>query len=124
MRKMWKQGVEMGCDERGGRTGVESKAAASRPHPRTLARVLGVILLIVGVCARAAEENPSVTPPPESFFELVNQRDREAARSFYTKYLDVQGMPVVASKEVADEDLRRTRRIVLHLLAGRPGLVQ
>jgi hypothetical protein len=75
-------------------------------------------------CARAAEENPAVTTPPDSFFDLVNQRDREAAKSFYTKYLDVQGMPVVGSKEVADEALRRTRWIVLHLLAGRPDVVE
>ena len=33
-------------------------------------------------------------------------------------------MPVVGSKEVADEALRRTRWIVLHLLAGRPDVVE
>ncbi|HEY6226667.1 MAG TPA: hypothetical protein VI282_06055 [Verrucomicrobiae bacterium] len=84
------------------------------------------LLVASGVvfCVRAAQENPAVTTPPDSFFELVNLRDREAAKSFYTKYLDVQGMPVVGSKEVADEALRRTRWIVLHLLAGRPDVVE
>src|ERR1051325_6379635 len=84
------------------------------------------LLVASGVvfCVRAAQENPAVTTAPDSFFELVNLRDREAAKSFYTKYLDVQGMPVVGSKEVADEALRRTRWIVLHLLAGRPDVVE
>ncbi len=82
-------------------------------------------LLFVGDRAVArANDPPSVTPPPESFFEMVRERDRDAARQFYKKYLDVNGMPVVAAAEVADEALRRTRDIVGHLLAGRPDVVK
>jgi alpha-glucosidase len=66
---------------------------------------------------------PGVKPPPESFFTLVRERDREAARKFYKKYIDVQGMPVVASGEVADAALQRTHFIVTHMLAGRPDVV-
>jgi hypothetical protein len=69
-------------------------------------------------------EYPPVTAPPESFFQKVRERDRDAARAFYKKYLDVQGMPVVASAEVADRALQRTREIVTHMLAGRPDVVQ
>lgn len=61
--------------------------------------------------------------PPESFFENVRERDREAARKFYAKHIDVQGMPVVAAAEVADEALQRTHEIVSHLLAGRPDIL-
>jgi hypothetical protein len=65
-----------------------------------------------------------VTSPPESFFEKVRDRDREAARKFYKKYLNVNGLPVVGSAEVADEALRRTHYLVTHLLAGRPDILQ
>lgn len=64
-----------------------------------------------------------VTTPPDSFFQLVRERDREVARGFYKKYLDVQGMPLAASAEVADDALRRTCEIVTRMLAGRPDVL-
>jgi alpha-glucosidase len=67
---------------------------------------------------------PRVTAPPESFFELVSQRDRDVARQFYKKYIDVKGMPVVASAEVADLALQRTYDLVTHVLAGRPDIIE
>src|SRR5882762_3800161 len=69
-------------------------------------------------------EYPTVTAPPDSFFQLVRERDRDAARQFYKKYIDVKGMPVVASPEVADLALQRTYDMVTHLLAGRPDVMQ
>jgi hypothetical protein len=66
---------------------------------------------------------PAVTAPPESFFEKVRERDREVPRRFYKKYLAVQGIPVVAAAEVADEALQRTYHIVTHMLAGRPDIL-
>ena len=66
----------------------------------------------------------SRSPPPESFFALVAERDRDAARRFYRKYLEVDGMPVVAAADVADQALARTREIVGHMLAGRPDIVR
>ncbi len=71
----------------------------------------------------AAENAPPVTAPPDSFFELVSSRDRDVARAFYKKYIDVKGIPVVASTEVADLALQRTYWIVTHLLAGRPDVI-
>ncbi len=67
---------------------------------------------------------PLVTAPPDSFFEKVRERDRDAARTFYKKYMDVKGMPVVAAAEVADLALQRTYEIVTHMLAGRPDILQ
>jgi alpha-glucosidase len=66
---------------------------------------------------------PAVTAPPDAFFAKVRDRDREAARRFYKKYLEVNGLPVAASAEVADEALERTRSLVSHLLAGRPDVL-
>jgi alpha-glucosidase len=72
----------------------------------------------------AAGAEPAVTAPPEAFFEKFRERDRDAARKFYKKYLDVKGLSVAASGEVADEALRRTRFIVTHILAGRPDVLE
>jgi hypothetical protein len=66
---------------------------------------------------------PQVTSPPASFFQLVRERDRDAARQFYKKYLEIRGMPVAASAEVSDQALQRTYDIVSHLLAGRPDVL-
>ncbi|HYG23533.1 MAG TPA: hypothetical protein VEH04_12175 [Verrucomicrobiae bacterium] len=63
-----------------------------------------------------------VVPPPESFFEIVRDRDRDAARQFYGKHVNVSGIPVVASSVVADAALQRTHWLVTHLLAGRPDI--
>jgi hypothetical protein len=65
-----------------------------------------------------------VGTPPESVFEKFRERDREAARRFYAKHIDIKGMPVLASADVADEALKRTHDIVTHLLAGRPDILQ
>jgi hypothetical protein len=67
---------------------------------------------------------PPVTAPPDSFFQLVRERDRDAARHFYKKYLEIKGMPVAASAEVSDQALQHTYDIVSHLLAGRPDVIQ
>ena len=66
---------------------------------------------------------PPVTAPPESFLQKVPEPDRELARQFYRKYIDVEGMPVTASAEVDDQALQRTYYIVTHLLAGRPDIL-
>ena len=69
-----------------------------------------------------AADAPSVTAPPESFFEMVGQRDRDVARQFYKKFIDVNGMPVVAAGVVDDRALQRTHEIVTRMLAGRPDI--
>ncbi len=83
-------------------------------------------LLIGGLFSREASSDviPPVTAPTDAFFHLVDEEDREAARLFYGKQIDVLGMPVVASGQVADLALHRTYEIVTHMLAGRPDLLQ
>jgi hypothetical protein len=95
-------------------------------------RVLGVTCAIATAIAGctcsltsvAMAGSPQITPPPESFFAKLPQRYRERARNFYTKFLNINGLPVVASAEVADEALRRTHDLVTHLLAGRPDVLE
>src|SRR6185503_3071550 len=74
--------------------------------------------------AQPKTESPPVTPPPDSFYEMVSSRDRDEARLFYKKYIDVKGMPVVAAAAISDLALQRTYSIVTHLLAGRPDLTE
>jgi alpha-glucosidase len=83
---------------------------------------LAAALLLAAAGRAQADALAPVTAPPESFFALVAERDRDAARAFYKKFIDVQGMPVVAAAEVADLALQRTHAIVTHLLAGRPDI--
>jgi alpha-glucosidase len=73
---------------------------------------------------RSAKGPAAVSAPPESFFSRLREKDREAARAFYKKYLDVKGLAVAASAEVADEALQRTGEIVTRLLAGRPDVLE
>jgi hypothetical protein len=74
--------------------------------------------------AQTEAKAPAVTAPPEAFFEKFRERDRETARRFYKKYLDIKGLDVAAGAEVADEALHRTYHIVTHLLAGRPDILE
>src|ERR1700732_2910285 len=71
----------------------------------------------------AQPDPPAVIAPPAAFFEKIREADRDAARKFYKKYIDVKGMAVVASAEVADEALQRTYFLVTHLLAARPDIL-
>lgn len=86
------------------------------------------ITTVLGALALAGATSqgpaPAVSAPPEAFFGIVTERDREPARAFYRKYLDVGGLPVVASGEVADLALHRTHEIVSRMLAGRPDVLQ
>ena len=85
--------------------------------------VVAAAAALIACAGAQGEERPPVGPPPESFFALVNQRDRDTARQFYGKYVDIRGLPVVSSAEVADLALQRTHEIVSHLLAGRPDVI-
>jgi hypothetical protein len=73
--------------------------------------------------APAGQGAPTVSAPPDSFFEKFSDVDREAARAFYKKVLDVNGLTVAASGDVDDEALRRTHEIVTRMLAGRPDVL-
>ena len=79
-----------------------------------------LVALVLSVRSVSAAHLPPVTAPPESFFQIVSERDRDVARGFYKKYIDVKGMPVVAADVVADLALQRTYEIVTRMLAGRP----
>jgi hypothetical protein len=80
-------------------------------------------LLLCLALATTIGAAPTVTTPPESVFARFRDRDRDLARRFYKKYLEIDGVPVLASADVADEALQRTSEIVTHLLAGRPDIV-
>lgn len=90
---------------------------------RITALLFAISGLLLATGLRAAEQLPPVSPPPDAFFSLVPEADRETARVFYKKYIDVKGLPVAASGEVADLALQRTYWVVTHLLAGRPDIL-
>jgi hypothetical protein len=86
-------------------------------------RPLALLALILCAGSAAAQDAPKVTAAPDAFFEKFRQSDRDAARKFYKKHLDVKELSVAASAEVADEALVRTHHIVTHMLAGRPDVL-
>ncbi len=100
-----------------------ARARAARDLIALVERTLRACLLAT-LAVLSSSAQPRVTTPPDSFFEFVSEADRAPARTFYSKYLDILGMPVVASPEVADQALKRTHWIVTHLLAGRPDIVE
>ncbi|MFT3787313.1 MAG: hypothetical protein QM770_14285 [Tepidisphaeraceae bacterium] len=71
----------------------------------------------------APATQPDVTAPPSAVFDTFNARDVDAARGFYSKYVDLQGLSILAGADVSDEALIRTHEIVSHLLAGRPDVL-
>lgn len=84
--------------------------------------------LLCGAAAQTApappeEPLPAVAAPPEAFFARFLERDREAARAFYKKHLQVKGLHVAAGAAVADEALLRTHHLVSRMLAGRPDIL-
>ena len=94
---------------------------------------LVIVLHLSGVCgvalanegpAWAGEILPAVAAVPDAVFERFREGDRDAARRFYRKHIDVKGLAVLASGEVADEALQRTYWIVTHMLAGRPDILE
>jgi alpha-glucosidase len=95
-----------------------------QPCPGHHWRIALLLLLSIAASFSAETNSPHVTSPPDSFFAKVRERDRDAARRFYKKYLEVDGLPVAASAEVADAALERTSYIVTHMLAGRPDILQ
>jgi hypothetical protein len=81
-------------------------------------------VLLCLVVAPSLGAAPAVTAPPESVFAGFRDSDRDVARRFYKKFLEIDGVPVLASADVADLALERTREIVSHLLAGRPDVLE
>jgi alpha-glucosidase len=69
-------------------------------------------------------QTPRVTMPPESFFAGFRERDREPARRFYQKHVDLKGLHIAAAGVVDDAALQRTHFLVSHLLAGRPDILE
>ncbi len=92
---------------------------------QTIKRTIALVALSVLTLSRgvSAQSLPGVTAPPDSFFGIVSEEDRGAARAFYKKFIDVNGMPVVAAGVVDDRALQRTYEIVTRMLAGRPDIV-
>ena len=56
------------------------------------ASLAGIIVFTTPVSAQSTNKavDSSVSSPPDSFFDLVRERDRDAARKFYKKYIDVR----------------------------------
>src|SRR5262245_40999332 len=87
---------------------------------------LALLLVPLLLSAAPAQEKDAlkVSAPPDAVFDKFRMGDQDAARKFYKKDLDVKGVAVRASGEVADEALVRTHHIVTRMLAGRSDVLE
>ena len=60
----------------------------------TVGLILALLMIVPNSSAGDGRETrpPEVKPPPESVFGRFRENDREPARQFYSKFLEVQGM--------------------------------
>jgi hypothetical protein len=86
--------------------------------------LLGALLVSSASRGQPARATPPITAPPERVFARFREGDREPARRFYRKCLEIKGIPILASADVDDAALLRTEEIVGHLLAGRPDVLE
>ncbi len=89
-----------------------------------MSRAALLALLVSTLFVGTASAQPKVTAPPDAVFDKFRAGDKDAARKFYKKHLDVSGLSVLAAGEVADEALVRTHHIVTRMLAGRPDVLE
>jgi len=82
------------------------------------------VAFVPTVLSQEAGASPKVGAPPDAVFDKFRADDRDFARRFYTKHLDVRGVAVLASRDVSDEALLRTHHIVTHMLAGRSDVLE
>jgi hypothetical protein len=73
---------------------------------------LSLAVLLLAACKKSSTPAPSseVTTPPASL----------GLNSFYKKYVDANGIPIVSSQNVSDEALLKARDIVKHMLTMLP----
>jgi len=104
------------------RNATASTVTVPRPA-ETQQPVVAQVVFETAAKSAPASSSLTVTAPPAEFFDLVPERHRPAARDFYKKYLNIDGLPVVAADVVEDKALLRTHDIVTHILAGRPDVL-
>lgn len=75
---------------------------------------VGVSLLCLFLAAAAAADEPEIGPPPE----------RLNTDGFYSKYIEADGFPILASKAVNDYALKEAAFLVERMLANRPDVKQ
>ncbi len=75
----------------------------------------------------APTSTPSLTPTPMSTPAasafVSAPPDSLGVHSYYRKYLDAGGVPVLSSNEVTDEELYQTRDTILAMLSDRPDIL-
>ncbi len=75
--------------------------------------------------ATAAKNNPPRVKPSLRKPSVVTSPPADLnADMFYTKYVDADGIPVLASAKAPDQALLAARTIILEMLAKRPDLIQ
>jgi hypothetical protein len=90
----------------------------------------GVLVIAMGAWSRPLAAQPApAEPPPEPLIADYAKftvgplpETLPYDKTFYKKYVDAHGIPVISSDKVPDSALLVARDIVIYMLAGRPDL--
>jgi hypothetical protein len=90
----------------------------------------GVVVIAMGLWSRPLAAQPApAEPPPEPLIADYAKftvgplpETLPYDKTFYKKYVDAHGIPVISSDKVPDSALLVARDIVIYMLAGRPDL--
>ena len=97
---------------------------------RTLWRAVfvGFVACVLAIAA-TAREPLAVAPAPRGLTLAVTEvpqalRDRVKLDPFYTKHIDLDGLPVLSSAKVSDEGLQEAAYLIRKMLAKRPDVLK
>ena len=74
---------------------------------------MSIAMMILAVSAGLSLDAPSVKPPSKEI------RERFQLASFYEKYIDAWGVPIVSSAKVSDFALLEARHLIKQMMGGR-----
>src|SRR5262245_7636825 len=89
---------------------------------------IGVVLLFTLAGFTAAQ--PDIAPAPRAVLtprvtEVPKElRDRVKLDPFYTKHVDLEGLPILSSAKVSDAGLLEAAYLIKHMLAERPDILK
>jgi len=87
-------------------------------------RVSILVSTIILVFAASAFADPSIPCPPISFLSPLVSEVPAGTNPFYSKYIDAEGIPILASNQVCDRSLQVAYETVVHMLSMHPDYLQ
>ena len=91
---------------------------------RSIARAGVIFATVFPALGNQAFASPAIVCPTVSFLSPSVSAAPIGTDPFYTKYIDAEGIPILASDQVCDRSLQVAYEIVTHMLSMRPDYLQ